>query len=200
MSAVVFDGANDDEMLRRQIHPNHFKPGSRTELERTAFTPRWAKDEPDGRMSHLRGHVSGEEAWRRFTDGGHTSAGTWTTCVGFARDLGLPCGDDSGPSRVSRRPRLRRDDQDSRMARPRPRARSRRLAARPRVHGPPERPVAPPTRPAIGCARPQSPGLPTLPFQEAPGVRLTSRWMPGASRRARGSRTQLRPGTRPPRS
>ena len=95
MSAVVFDGANDDEMLRRQIHPNHFKPGSRTELERTAFTPRWAKDEPDGRMSHLRGHVSGEEAWRRFTDGGHTSAGTWTTCVGFARDLGLPCGDDS---------------------------------------------------------------------------------------------------------
>lgn len=98
-SVEVFDGSNDNEMLRRQVHPNHLKPGT-NELERTAFTPRWKSDEADGRMSHLRKTVTAAEAWRRHTeDNGLQSAGTWPMLVGYARnDLELNCGDDSNQS------------------------------------------------------------------------------------------------------
>lgn len=96
MSVLIFDGADGEEILRRQVNPNHFKPGSTTELDRSAFTPRYNSDEPDGRMSHLRGSVDAREAWRRFTeDHGKQSAGTWPMKVDVALGLGLTCGDDS---------------------------------------------------------------------------------------------------------
>jgi hypothetical protein len=91
-----FDGSNDSELLRRQVHPDKFLPGSRTRLDRAAFTPRYHSDEADGRMSHLRGTVDPEEAWRRYTEEhDRESAGTWPARVGVARDLDLVCGDDS---------------------------------------------------------------------------------------------------------
>lgn len=93
---TIFDGSNDEEILRRQVHPNHFKPGSSTDLDRAAFTPRYDADEADGRISHLRGTVDPGEAWRRHTvDHGLDSAGTWPAKVGVVRGLELQCGDDS---------------------------------------------------------------------------------------------------------
>jgi len=103
MAGVVKLGANEAaEILRRQVHPAHFKLGSTTDIERTAFTPRWKTDEPAGDMSHLRGSVSAEDAYARGQAANLTSAGTWGVSVGEALALALDVADDSAlPGRPS---------------------------------------------------------------------------------------------------
>ncbi|WP_146078834.1 MULTISPECIES: hypothetical protein [unclassified Rathayibacter] len=83
-----------DEVLNRQVHEANLDPISRR-VRSVAFTPRWKQDEPEGDMSHLRGAVSPQEAYQRFTALGGESRGTWGISVGEAVALELEVADDS---------------------------------------------------------------------------------------------------------
>jgi hypothetical protein len=92
---VVLGAEHAEEVLRRQIHPAHFVVGSSTQIERTAFTPRWSGNEPEGDMSHLRGNVPPQDAWSRYRALKLDSAGTWGVAVGEALEIELEVADDS---------------------------------------------------------------------------------------------------------